>query len=88
MSLSELQYICAIALLIFQIPFLINIFYSLFKGPKTEENPWKATTLEWDCPSPPPHGNFTHELKVVRGPYEYSVPGDKTDWSPQSEGGR
>ena len=88
LGLSGLQWFCALGLLVFQIPFLINIFYSLFKGEKSAENPWDATTLEWDCPSPPPHGNFVHELNVVRGPYEYSVPGASRDWSPQSEGGR
>jgi cytochrome c oxidase subunit 1 len=87
-SLSELQWICALALLVFQLPFLFNIFWSLFKGEKSVENPWESTTLEWDCPSPPPHGNFTHELNVVRGPYEYSVPGAARDWLPQSEGAR
>ena len=87
LGLSHLQFFCAMILLVFQIPFLVNIFWSLFKGEKSVENPWEATTLEWDCPSPPPHGNFTHALNVVRGPYEYSVPGAARDWSPQSEGG-
>ncbi len=70
-------------LFLFQIPFIWNFFYSIFKGQKTEENPWKATTLEWACPSPPPHGNFTKPPKVYRGPYEYSVPGADSDWIPQ-----
>jgi cytochrome c oxidase subunit 1 len=72
-------------LLLAQIPFILNFFISLFKGRKTEENPWKATTLEWACPSPPPHGNFTEIPIVHRGPYEYSVPGRERDWFPQNE---
>jgi cytochrome c oxidase subunit 1 len=72
-------------LFVFQIRFIYNFFYSIFFGEKTEENPWKATTLEWACPSPPPHGNFVKTPHVVRGPYEYSVPGAKTDWLPQGE---
>jgi len=67
-----------------QIPFIFNFFWSIFAGKKTQENPWQATTLEWTAPSPPPHGNFTVEPRVYRGPYEYSVPGRKDDFYPQS----
>jgi cytochrome c oxidase subunit 1 len=75
---------CAFGLLLFQIPFLLNFAISLFKGEKTEENPWQATTLEWACPSPPlPHRNFEKEPVVHRGPYEYSVPGHPKDFLPQ-----
>ncbi len=36
-------------------------------------NPWHANTLEWEAPTPPPHGNFPGPLPTVyRGPYEYS----------------
>ena len=48
-------------------------------------NPWNATTLEWNTPTPPPHGNFLTEQVVYRGPYEYSVPGADKDYSPQWE---
>ena len=65
-----------------QIPFIINFFMSL-GAKKTVENPWQATTLEWAAPSPPPHGNFAALPVVYRGPYEYSVPGHKNDFSPQ-----
>ena len=82
-GLSEFQFIAALVLLAFQIPFLVNMFVSLFKGKRLKENPWDATTLEWACPSPPGHGNFEKLLNVHRGPYEYSVPGQKQDWLPQ-----
>ena len=36
-------------------------------------------------PTPPPHGNFTKEITVYRGPYEYSVPGADKDFTPQTE---
>ena len=73
-------------LALFQLPFVINILWSLFKGKKVEDpNPWKATTLEWAVPNRPGHGNFTAPVKVVRGPYEYSVPGATDDYSPQFE---
>ncbi len=68
---------------IFQIPFVINIIWSLFKGERANDNPWESTTLEWATPTPPGHGNFTFEPKVYRGPYEYSVPGASKDFTPQ-----
>jgi len=69
-----------------QIPFIINFFWSLNWGKKvTSDNPWEATTLEWQTPTPPPHGNFDKEIEVVRGPYEYSVPGKSRDFTPQNE---
>ncbi len=68
-----------------QLIFLINFFWSLFKGPKAGRNPWKATTLEWTAPSPPPHGNWGAALPTVhRWPYEYSVPGATEDYTPQT----
>jgi cytochrome c oxidase subunit 1 len=69
-----------------QIPFIINFFMSMRKGKKvTSDNPWKATTVEWQTPTPPPHGNFTRPVEVHRGPYEYSVPGQVADFTPQSQ---
>ncbi len=70
---------------LFQLPFIINFFWSMFAGEKVGRNPWGATTIEWDAPSPPPHGNFDRELAVYRGPYEYSVPGAAQDFTPQTE---
>ncbi len=75
--------ISALFLFIGQIPFVVNFFWSLFKGRKAEQNPWKANTLEWSAPSPPPHGNFETVPVVYRGPYEYSLPGITEDWLPQ-----
>lgn len=67
-----------------QLPFIINFFWSIFKGKKVNsDNPWQATTLEWATPTPPGHGNFITEPVVYRGPYEYSIPGAKEDYSPQ-----
>ncbi len=69
-----------------QIPFIINFFWSIRGGKKvTSDNPWNATTLEWNTPTPPPHGNFLSEQVVYRGPYEYSVPGAEKDYCPQWE---
>lgn len=74
------------ALALAQVPFIINFFSSVFFGKKTNsDNPWQGTTLEWSCPTPPPHGNFTKEPVAYRDPYEYSVPGADTDFTPQFE---
>jgi cytochrome c oxidase subunit 1 len=69
-----------------QIPFIINFFWSVKHGRKvTSDNPWDATTLEWQAPTPPPHGNFDKPLQVFRGPYEYSVPGHAVDFTAQND---
>ena len=67
-----------------QIPFIINFFWSIRHGKKVGSNPWDGTTLEWAAPSPPPHGNFDEAPSVYRGPYEYSVPGSDSDYTPQA----
>ncbi len=69
-----------------QIPFAINFIASIWLGKKVEsDNPWHATTLEWQTPTPPPHGNFTQPIVVYRECYEYSVPGADKDYTPQNE---
>ncbi len=75
----------AYLLALFQLPFIYNFFNSMWRGEKTPENPWQATTLEWACPSPPPHGNFEKTPTVYRGPYEYSIPGRRDDFWMQSD---
>jgi cytochrome c oxidase subunit 1 len=69
-----------------QLIFLVNFFWSLFKGPKAPQNPWEATTLEWTVPSPPPHDNFAGKIPVVHhDPYEYGVPGAPKDFVMQTD---
>jgi len=70
---------------LFQLPFIFNVFWSMKKGKKVEENYWHATTLEWATPTPPPHGNFITVPEVYRPPYEYSVPGQAKDFTPQNQ---
>jgi cytochrome c oxidase subunit 1 len=68
-----------------QFLFLANIVWSCFKGAKAAENPWRANTLEWTTPSPPPHGNWSGTAPIVyRGPYEFSSPEVAEDYLPQS----
>jgi cytochrome c oxidase subunit 1 len=73
------------ALGLFQLFFIVNFFWSIWRGEAVDKNPWEATTLEWSAPSPPGHGNFLTEPVVYRGPYEYSVPGAAKDFTPQFE---
>jgi cytochrome c oxidase subunit 1 len=73
-------------LALFQIPFILNFFLSIKHGKRANsDNPWESTTLEWQTPTPPPHGNFEKPLEVHRGPYDYSVPGSSKDFTPQNE---
>jgi cytochrome c oxidase subunit 1 len=74
-----------VVMLLFQLVFFFNFFWSMFKGEKAGKNPWNATTLEWTTESPAPHGNWKELPTCYRGPYEYSVPGRKTDFWPQNE---
>ncbi len=68
-----------------QLPFIVNFFWSLRHGDVVDRNPWQSTTLEWQAPSPPPHGNFDHPPVVYRGPYDYSLPGYAVDFVPQTQ---
>jgi cytochrome c oxidase subunit 1 len=69
---------------LFQIPFMINLLFSWKFGKKVQnDNPWDATTLEWATPTPPGHGNFLKDPVTYRGPYEYSRPGEDSDFLPQ-----
>jgi cytochrome c oxidase subunit I len=69
-----------------QLIFIFNLFWSLAKGAKASENPWEATSLEWEIPSPPPHDNFGGVEPVVHhGPYEFGVPGAEKDYVMQTD---
>ena len=67
-----------------QFLFAFNFIFSLFRGRKAEPNPWRANSLEWAAPSPPPHGNFPAMPTVYRGPYEYSSPESAEDFLMQN----
>jgi cytochrome c oxidase subunit 1 len=67
---------------LFQLPFVINFFSSIKWGAVVDRNPWEATTLD----GPVAADTATSSLSVVyRGPYEYSVPGAASDFTPQFE---
>ncbi len=74
----------AIVSAIGQFIFIFNFFYSIIKGRVTNNNPWKANTLEWTAPVERIHGNWPGALPVVhRWPYDYSKPGYEEDFVPQ-----
>ena len=82
--LNQLITFSAWGLALAQVFFIVNFIVSLKRGEKVQDNPWQGTTLEWATSSPPlGHGNFPGPVEVYRGPYEYSVPKAKRDFSPQ-----
>jgi cytochrome c oxidase subunit 1 len=81
----EVATISLVVMLLFQLVFVFNFVRSLMRGKKAENNPYRANTLEWTVPSPPPHGNFAELPTVYRGPYEYSHPDRKEDFWPQNQ---
>jgi cytochrome c oxidase subunit 1 len=85
-SLYSWQWWFAIVLAASQVLFIVNLVWTLVRGTRTAENPWRATTLEWTTTSPPPHDNFgVTAPSVCRGPYDYSRPGLTEDFTPQSQ---
>ncbi|PHR49753.1 MAG: cytochrome c oxidase subunit I [Fluviicola sp.] len=65
--------------------FFYNFFYSIFRGQKAPQNPWRSNTLEWTTPVEHMHGNWPGELPTVhRWPYDYSKPGMEEDFVPQT----
>ena len=86
MPLHQFMTWAAIITIAAQFIFVINLFWSMFKGPKASDNPWEATTLEWTTATPPPHDNFGGVTPVVNhGPYEYGVPGAAKDYVMQND---
>jgi cytochrome c oxidase subunit I len=60
--------------------FLIMLFMfieSLRSGKKAGRNPWGSVALEWTAPTPLPFHNFTHEVVVTKGPYDYHLATDE-----------
>ena len=68
-----------------QLIFIFNFFYSIWRGPKASQNPWKANSLEWTTPVEHLHGNWPGDVPVVhRWAYDYSKPGYDEDFVPQN----
>ncbi len=50
---------------------LVYLIWSLRYGAVAGDNPWGATGLEWQTPSPPPTDNFEKTPVVTEEPYAY-----------------
>ncbi len=87
-SFSDLnQFISIAAIITFsaQLLFAWNFFYSMFRGKRAPQNPWRSNTLEWTAPIHPEHGNWPGAIPpVYRWPYDYSKPGAHEDFIPQN----
>lgn len=75
--------IAAIVAFFVQLLFVLNFFYSIWKGRKlTKQNPYDATTLEWTTPIEPIHGNWPGKIPSVhRWAYDYNK--DEREFVPQ-----
>jgi cytochrome c oxidase subunit 1 len=74
--------ICTVAA---QVVFVLNFVQALVRRKlvREEDNPWRATTLEWSVPSPAPEANFGNASPTVyRGAYEFPE-GLADDFAPQ-----
>jgi cytochrome c oxidase subunit 1 len=77
-DLQEINVFISVAAFVLGASFLIfmwNMVYSLVRGPVAEADPWRARTLEWRVPSPPPVENFEAPPIVCGHPYDYGVRG-------------
>src|ERR1700758_5054702 len=85
MDINQFVTMCAIFAAFGQVIFLINFFYSIFRGEKATQNPWNSNTLEWTTPMAHVHGNWPGALpEVHRWAYDYSKPGHTHDFVPQT----
>lgn len=85
MDLNEIVTVFAIISGFAQVLFFINFVYSAIKGPKAEQNPWQANTLEWTTPVEHMHGNWPGAIpEVHRWAYDYSKPDASNDFIPQT----
>jgi cytochrome c oxidase subunit 1 len=85
-DLNAMISVMAIFVALVQLIFLFNLVWSLFKGKPAGDNPWEATSLEWQTETTPPgHGNWGKHIPIChRWAYDYSVPGYEQDFLPQN----
>ncbi len=82
---ATLNAIVSVSAFIFGLSFLVflyNMIVSWRYGPVAPANPWKAHTLEWMVPSPPPKFNFVEVPRVVGGPYPFGLEGAQHAYFP------
>jgi cytochrome c oxidase subunit I len=84
-SIRTLVTVATICTVSAQIVFVINFAQALVRRriAREEDNPWRATTLEWSVASPAPESNFGDAKPTVyRGAYEFPE-GFANDFAPQ-----
>jgi cytochrome c oxidase subunit 1 len=84
-SIRTLVTVATICTVSAQVVFVINFAQALIrrKISQEEDNPWRATTLEWSVASPAPESNFGDAGPIVyRGAYEFPE-GFANDFAPQ-----
>jgi cytochrome c oxidase subunit 1 len=52
---------------------MVYLIWSIRYGKKANANPWDATGLEWQTPSPPPTENFEETPVVTWEAYDYGA---------------
>ncbi len=50
---------------------VVYFAYAIKYGKPAGANPWKASGLEWQTPSPPPTENFTYQPVITHEPYDF-----------------
>lgn len=58
---------------------MVYLIWSMRYGSTASSNPWPATGLEWQTPSPPPADNFEATPLVTEGPYQYASLGQEVE---------
>ena len=82
-SIRTLVSVATICTVCAQILFVANFLQALSRRRPMENNPWRATTLEWSVASPAHENNFGGVLPIVyRGAYEFGE-GYASDFAPQ-----
>jgi cytochrome c oxidase subunit 1 len=72
-TLNQWSSVGALLMAVSTLPFLFNVFWSLWKGKIAGDNPWRALTPEWLTSSPPPVENWAGEPPLVTHPYGYGT---------------
>lgn len=89
-DLNQFITIAAIVTFFAQLLFVVNFFWSIWKGRKlTEKNPYGSNSLEWTTPVKTIHGNWPDKLPVVqRWAYDYGKDGKEfiQQHKPMAEG--
>jgi cytochrome c oxidase subunit 1 len=80
-GLNKLSTLGAYLVAVSTLPFLINVWWSVKRGPAAGDDPWEGDHLEWATTSPPPPHNF-HRVPPIeseRPVFDLRYGGDTPD---------